>query len=68
MPFLSSVHIFRAEVGYSETIPSKFPFPRRSFVKASFFDTPNTRVVTKSILYKPLPSVRVILNLFLRIY
>ncbi|KAK9909826.1 hypothetical protein WJX75_008093 [Coccomyxa subellipsoidea] len=47
---------YRAEVGYSETIPSKFPFPRRSFVKASFFDTPNTRVVTKSILYKPLPS------------
>ncbi|BDA42898.1 hypothetical protein COCOBI_03-7910 [Coccomyxa sp. Obi] len=45
----------RAEVGYSETIPSKFPFPKRSFVKASFFDSANTQVATKSILYKPLP-------------
>ncbi|EIE24484.1 hypothetical protein COCSUDRAFT_40869 [Coccomyxa subellipsoidea C-169] len=45
----------RAEVGYSKTIQSKFPFPKRSFVKASFFDTANTQVATKSILYQALP-------------
>lgn len=49
----------RAEVGYSKTIQSKFPFPKRSFVKASFFDTANTQVATKSILYQALPPVQI---------
>jgi hypothetical protein len=52
----------RAEVTYSKTIPSKFPFPQRSFVKASFFDAARQTLVSKSILYKPLPSVRALLQ------
>ena len=48
----------RAWVTYSKTLTAKFPFPARSFVKASFFDGAQTLLVSKSVLYPALPPVR----------
>ena len=47
----------RATITYSKTIPAKFPFGQRSFVKASFFDSGKNMLVSKSVLYAPLPEV-----------
>ena len=49
----------RAWITYSKTLPAKFPFPARSFVKASFFDATQSLLVSKSVLYPPLPPVRI---------
>ena len=47
----------RAWITYSKTLPAKFPFPTRSFVKASFFDGAQTLLVSKSVLYPSLSPV-----------
>ena len=52
------MHACRATITYSNTIPAKFPFGQRSFVKASFFDSGKSLLVSKSVLYAPLPEVR----------
>ena len=48
----------RAEVSYSKTIPAKFPFGQRSFLKATFFDDEKQLLVSKSILRDDMPAVR----------
>ncbi|CAL5222367.1 g4721 [Coccomyxa viridis] len=45
----------RAEVSYSKTIPAKFPFGQRSFLKATFFDQEKRLLVSKSILRNDMP-------------
>ena len=47
----------RAEVSYSKTIPAKFPFGQRSFLKATFFDHEKRLLVSKSILRDDMPAV-----------
>ena len=47
----------RAEVSYSKTIPAKFPFGQRSFLKATFFDQEKRLLVSKSILRNDMPPV-----------
>lgn len=47
----------RAEVSYSKTIPAKFPFGQRSFLKATFFDQEKRLLVSKSILRDDMPPV-----------
>ena len=37
-------------MSYSKTIPAKFPFGQRSFLKATFFDDEKQLLVSKSIL------------------
>ena len=48
----------RAEISYSKTIPAKFPFGQRSFLKATFFDDEKQLLVSKSILRDDMPAVR----------
>ena len=48
----------RAEVSYSKTIPAKFPFGQRSFLKATFFDHEKHLLISKSILRDDMPAVR----------
>ena len=48
---------YRAEVSYSKTIPAKFPFGQRSFLKATFFDQEKCLLVSKSILRDDMPAV-----------
>lgn len=53
----------RAEVSYSKTIPAKFPFGQRSFLKATFFDNEKQLLVSKSILRDDMPAVRPLVEL-----
>ncbi len=48
----------RAEISYSKTIPAKFPFGQRSFLKATFFDHEKHLLISKSILRDDMPPVR----------
>ena len=45
-------------MSYSKTIPAKFPFGQRSFLKATFFDDEKQLLVSKSILRDDMPAVR----------
>ena len=45
-------------MSYSKTIPAKFPFGQRSFLKATFFDAEKQLLVSKSILRDDMPAVR----------
>ena len=47
----------RAEISYSKTIPAKFPFGQRSFLKATFFDHEKQLLVSKSVLRDDMPAV-----------
>ena len=50
-------------MSYSKTIPAKFPFGQRSFLKATFFDDEKQLLVSKSILRDDMPAVRHCLEL-----